>query len=186
MKSEIRIIGFDDCPFDKFNDKEVKIIGTIFRGGKSLDGVVSTIIAIDGIDATEKLSSLIQTTKFRPQLQAILLDGITMGGFNVIDIHVLAKTTNLPVIVVMRNLPDFQKIKNALTKLEMNDRFALMEKAGIPIKHNNIYFQCAAISKDEAKAILSLTTIHADIPEPIRIAHLIAAGITKGESSGDA
>ena len=62
----------------------------------------------------------------------------------------------------------------------------LIEKAGIPIKHNNIYFQCAAISKDEAKAIFSLTTIHADIPEPIRIAHLIAAGITKGESSGDA
>ena len=46
MKKEIRIIGIDDGPFNKFKEKEVLVIGTIFRGGEWLDGVLSTKIKI--------------------------------------------------------------------------------------------------------------------------------------------
>jgi len=30
MKKEIRVLGIDDGPFDKFNDSEVIVIGAIY------------------------------------------------------------------------------------------------------------------------------------------------------------
>ena len=48
LKKEIRVIGIDDAPH-KFKGKgNVILIGTVFRGGSSLDGVLSTKASIDG------------------------------------------------------------------------------------------------------------------------------------------
>ena len=81
MKKEIRVIGIDDSPFKKFaKDKRVLIIGTIFRGGSWLDGVLSTSVGIDGNDSTSKVVQMINKCKFKPQLQCIFLNGIAFGG----------------------------------------------------------------------------------------------------------
>ena len=42
MKSQIRVIGIDDSPFDKNSNKKVLVVGTIFRGGDFMDGLLST------------------------------------------------------------------------------------------------------------------------------------------------
>ena len=47
-KREIRIIGIDDSPFKKFTKGNILVIGTIFRGGTLLDGILTTKVAIDG------------------------------------------------------------------------------------------------------------------------------------------
>jgi endonuclease V-like protein UPF0215 family len=56
----------------------------------------------------------------------------------------------------------------------------------IKTSHNPIYIKCAGISLAEAKEIIKLSTIRGVVPEPIRVAHLIASGITRGESYGKA
>ena len=38
----------------------------------------------------------------------------------------------------------------------------------------------------KTKEFLKVTTVHSYIPEPLRIAHIIAAGLVKGESRGRA
>jgi len=38
----------------------------------------------------------------------------------------------------------------------------------------------------EVEKALSLTTVRGVLPEPLRVAHLIAAGIVRGESRGRA
>ena len=53
-------------------------------------------------------------------------------------------------------------------------------------KHNPIFVKCTGIDIEEAKEIIKLSTIRGVIPEPIRMAHLIASGITRGESYGKA
>ena len=62
---------------------------------------------------------------------------------------------------------------------------------GIPIgtvvdAHNPIYIKCAGISLQETEELIRLSTIRGVIPEPIRVAHLIASGIIRGESYGKA
>jgi endonuclease V-like protein UPF0215 family len=186
MKKEIRLIGIDDAPFNRFKEKDVLVVGTIFRGGSFLDGVLSTKVKIDGNDSTKKLISMINKCKFKSQLQCIILDGIAFGGFNIIDINELNKKTKIPVIVVIRNYPDFKKIKKALEKIKKKNKYELIEKAGEIGKIGKIYCQLAGISLAKTKEILKISCTRSLLPEPIRAAHLIAAGIIKGESRGDA
>ncbi len=186
FKKEIRVIGIDDAPFDKFKRGNVLVIATIFRGGSWLDGVLSTKVNIDGTDATKKLADMINKCKFKPQLQAILLDGIALGGFNVIDIKELNKKTKIPVIVTIGRYPNFKKIENTLKKLKKHKEFNLIKKAGPVHEFNNIYFQIKGIDIKKTRQILKITCTRSLIPEPIRIAHLIASGIINGESKGKA
>ncbi len=184
MKNEIRVIGIDDSPF-KFKKGNTLVIGTIFRGGKFLDGVLSVNVKVDGDDSTSKLISMINKCKFKPQLQCVLLDGIALGGFNVVDIQRLNKNTKIPVIVVIRKKPDINKIKTILKTINKN-KIKLIDKAGQVYKIGKIYCQLAGISVQKAKEILKITCTHSLIPEPIRVSHIIAAGVALGESKGRA
>ena len=192
-KKELRILGIDDSPFNKFKDKNVLVVGTVFRGGNYLDGLLSCHVKVDGNDSTKKLSQLIRKSKHLGQLQCVMIDGIALAGFNVIDIHKLNKTTKLPVIVVIRRMPNFKNIENALKKASKKTaakKLTLMRKAGsvykVKIKNKNIYFQTAGFSEKKAADIIKISATHAIIPEPIRIAHIIASGIILGESRGRA
>ena len=186
MKTEIRIIGIDDAPFNKFRDKKTLVIGSIFRGGHFMDGLLSTMVDIDGTNSTTRVASMINKCKFKPQLQAIMLDGIAVGGFNVIDVEKLHKKAKIPVIVIMRDYPNFDKIIRTLKKLKMQNKIKLLEKAGKVHKLNKIHVQFVGTKLDKVKSILKISCTHSFVPEPIRVAHLIASGIKTGESRGRA
>lgn len=185
-KKEIRTIGIDDSPFKKFKKGNIIVIGTIFRGGAFLDGLLTTKVAIDGNNSTKKLIEMINRSKFKVQLRCILLNGIALAGFNVIDIQELNKKTKIPVIVVIRKYPDLKKIEETLKKLNKQTKYKLIQKAGPIERIGNIYIQRIGITKKGAKEILNLTCTHSLIPEPIRAAHLIAGGVVTGESKGQA
>lgn len=190
IKAEIRIAGIDDAPFDKFSDKKCLVVATIFRGGNYMDGLLSTYVKVDGEDATEKISRLIKKTRHYGQLNCVMLNGISMAGFNVIDIKEFNKKTGLPVIVIIRKMPDFAEIKKALSKAKAETKMSLIRKAGrifkIGLNKKKIFIQAAGISPRKASEIVKATAIHSLIPEPIRIAHIIASGIKNGESHGRA
>lgn len=190
IKDEIRILGIDDSPFS-FRDDSVFLVGCIFRGGQWLDGVLSTRVEVDGIDATEKIIDLVKKCKFK-DLRIIMLDGLGFGGFNLVDIKKIFKETKLAVIVIVRQMPDFKEIKNALRHLD-NKKFRLdcIKKAGIPKKIETkpekfIYMQKCGIKLKDAEEIVKLSSTRSLIPEPIRVAHLIGSGIVLGESRGGA
>ncbi|MDP2750212.1 MAG: DUF99 family protein [Nanoarchaeota archaeon] len=191
IKKEIRILGIDDAPFEKDKSKDVLVVGTIFRGSSWLDGLISTKIEIDGNDATEKIADMINNTKHKEQLRIVFLDGIAFGGFNVVDIKLLSKKVKLPVITVMRNYPDFEKIEKALKNVsDYEDKIKLMKKAGeiheVTVNDKKLFVQFTGIKFDKLVEILKLTCTHAIIPEPLRVAHIIASGIVTGESKGRA
>lgn len=186
MKKEIRLLGFDDSAFNKSKDRKVKVIGCFFRGGSFLDGVLSFDVKVDGNDSTTKLISSINKSKFKTQIQAILLDGIAFGGFNIINIEELFKRTNIPVIVVIRRIPNISKIKLTLAKIGMKQKIKLIEKAGEVHKIGKIYVQFFGVNLNNVKQILKISCTHSYLPEPIRVAHLIGAGLYFGESKGKA
>ncbi len=208
MKKEIRILGIDDCPFQP-GDQKVKIIGTFFRGGQWMDGVCSTEVEVDGDDATYRIIEMLKRSKFTPQLQALLLDGIAFGGFNVVNIESLSKNLSVPVIAVVRRMPDFRNLERTMKKLGMEKKYKLMEQAGAPSEvkvwgdagrekvrggqqvpesklEGKVFIQAAGAPLEVAAGIIRKCCTRSYVPEPIRAAHLIAAGIAKGESSGRA
>jgi len=183
-------LGIDDSPFPTHTTDEVMLVGTIFRAGNWLDGVLSTHILGDGTDSTEKIVSMVKNSRNLGQLGVIMLDGITFGGFNVVNIQEIYKATNIPVIVVMRKIPNFEGIKNALKRFDdWEDRWQNIIGAGEVYKvpnHEPIYIQINGIEIDDAMEIVKISTTRSSIPEPLRVAHIIAAGIVTGESRGSA
>ncbi|MCD6522668.1 MAG: DUF99 family protein [Candidatus Diapherotrites archaeon] len=183
LKSEVRFVGFDDGSFRK-RDTSVIVVGAVLRGSSVLEGVLSTYIQIDGDDATTNLTTLINHSKHRGQLRCIFLDGIAFGGFNVVDINALNKNTGLPVVVVSRKKPNMRLIKRALKNVPNHDhKWKLIKSSGPVYKFRNIYFQHIGCTKDEARDFLSVSLDRSSLPECIRVAHLIATGVSRGEST---
>lgn len=185
FKENIRVIGIDDAFLD---DKYSILIGTILRGRYVLEGVLSSRIQIDGLDANEKIREMILGSNYLKQIKVVMLDGITVGGFNLIDIKLLHDDIKIPVVAIMRKQPDFDKIYSALENLANKEiRENIIKNCGNIYsffnKGNKILYQMAGFDKKEdCEFVIKKFSVNSIIPEPIRIAHLIASGITKRQN----
>lgn len=184
IKSEIRVLGVDDGRFVPRTEGTVKVVGVVYRGGCWFEGVMQTELTIDGLDATEKLAVMIEGSPFYGELRVIMLDGVTFGGFNVVDIALLSRRIGLPVISVARKKPDLEEIRSALRNLpESERRWQAMENAGELFEietrkgENPVFVHIAGILLEDAEEIMKITSTRSNIPEALRVAHLIASGL---------
>ncbi len=185
VKPEIRIVGVDDGFFVPHTHGRCEIVGVVFRGGYWLDGVMRTQIQIDGMDATDKIGDMIRLSPHFGQLRVIMLDGVTFAGFNVVDTSRLFAMTKLPVIAITRNKPDFEDIQKALCNLECGEiRLATMkglnsiQKVVTRKGEGAVFMQVTGCELGVAEKIVKSTSTRSNIPEPLRVAHLIASGLT--------
>jgi endonuclease V-like protein UPF0215 family len=181
------LIGFDDGPFARAHRGDVRVVGAVFAKTR-LDGVVSGRVRRDGRNSTRVIAELAGHGRFSAHLQLILLQGIALAGFNVIDIHALAAATGLPVLVAMRRRPDMAAIRRALLGRVPGGarKWRLIEAAGAPERAAGIWVQRAGLGVREAERVLAASTVVGKLPEPLRVAHLIAGGISTGQSRGRA
>jgi len=188
VKPEIRVLGVDDGVFIPHSKGVATVVGVVYRGGYWLDGAMRTEVKIDGMDATEKIASMITSSPHYDQLRVVMLNGVTFAGFNVVDIKKLFERVHLPVITVTREKPDFDDIRKALRNLpEYEMRLEAMENAGKIIEvctrdaEQAVYVQIAGISEKDAEKILKSTSTRSNIPEALRVAHIIASGLTRSK-----
>ena len=175
IKKEIRILGIDDGPFTPRSKGSAVIIGVIYRGNDLLEGVIQESITVDGSDATDKIVHLIRSSKFYEALKVVMLYGITVGGFNVIDPRVLYEELGLPIIIIIEKKPDLKSIKKALTYIrngeekwkiiENNSEFKVYEFEN----HDHpIYFSIIGIEEDDVRFIIKFS-----IRRPISVYFII-------------
>ena len=203
----VNVIGFDDGPFARAHRGSVLLVGAICAGTR-LDGVVSGRVRRDGVDATARMVELVRTSQFRDQVRAVLLQGIAVGGFNVVDVRELSVALGVPVLVVMRRPPDMASIERALFRTDPPGRrprirgakrkWRLIQEAGaieqievrsptssgLRGKSQRLWVQRHGLSLEAARRLVTATTRHGNIPEPLRLAHLVAGGIAAGRSRG--
>lgn len=182
IKPEIRILGVDDAPFIPHTKGKLTLIAVVFRGGYWIEGLIKTKITIDGLDVTNNLSLMIKKSMHFKQLQLVMLNGIMFGGFNVLDLNKLHLTTQLPIISIIRKKPNLSAIKKAMKNLPNFDkRWKIVNEAGeifeSPTKDNKskIFFQTRGINKEDAHKIIRLTSTRSNLPEVLRVAHIVAS-----------
>jgi endonuclease V-like protein UPF0215 family len=183
VKQETRVLGVDDGQFTPHTKGDALIVGVVFRGGIFIEGVMHTHVDIDGLDATEKLVALINGSEHKQQLRIIMLNGVTFAGFNLVDIAKLNQATDLPVIALTQDKPDLDAIHEALKNLPDTElRWQIIQNAGairaVQNKGAKLYVCLAGISMDDALTVLDTTSTRGSLPEPLRVAHLIASGTT--------
>jgi uncharacterized protein len=169
------VIAVDDAPFLREHRGDVAIVGAAFAGLR-LEGVIASRVRRDGADATRRLAEMIESSRFASHTQAVLLGGIALAGFNVVDIHALAERLELAVIVVARRRPDMDAVRDALLHRVPGGRrkWALVERAGEMEPCAGLWVQRAGVSAPETAALLTRLTVHGRMPEPLRVAHLVA------------
>ncbi len=179
------IIGFDDFPFSRSDRGDISIVGTVFCGTR-LEGVLRGKIRRDGANSAKEIARLVSSSKYAPQVQLLMLQGIAMAGFNVVDAHWLHKTLSIPILIVARRFPIMDGIRDALlTKVRGGKRkWNLIQSLGEMEACEKVFIQRVGLSFEEARAVLRHTTVYGHIPEPLRHAHLIAGGIATGQSRG--
>lgn len=190
IKPEIRVMGVDDgAPVGN----KTPLVGVVLRGNKWVEGVLKSEITPDGMDVTDKLIEMVRSSRQRGQLRVIMSDGITFAGFNILDVHKVFEELGLPLIAVSRTRPNLKDIRKALRNLpDWKERWNLIKRSGSvhpfrsPRRRATIYIQSVGIEPDTARQIVELTLGRSSIPEPIRIAHMVATAIVKGESHGGA
>ena len=183
----IRVIGVDDAHYaDQTPGAKVNLAG-IVCGGTRFEGMLWGQTAKDGLHVTDDLIRMIQPSKFASQIHLVLLDGLTFGGCNIVDLPRLAEAIGRPAVAVMRRLPDMRRFKRVVDGLpDPEERWQRVLDAGPIHQIGERVFQVSGEDPEIIAAALDALTCEGKVPEPLRIAHLIGGAVMLGESTNRA
>lgn len=174
MKKGARVLGVDDAAFE-FGDDQTFLVGVVYRGTEFIEDVRAVDIEVDGDEATDRLVQLHDRCNNPGQVRAVLVDGISFAGFNLVDIHEASSRLGKPVIAVTGNRPDPEKFRDTMERTGNRDpAFEKLDDArSVELKDGSVYIQFAGTSYREARDTVRSSTIHGLTPEPVRVAHMI-------------
>jgi len=185
MKTNLRILGIDDSPFLR-HDETCFLIGVIMRLDFYVEGFMTKQIHVDGNDAQALIAEMAETRSGKG-CNVIMTNGITFGGFNIIDPHALYERLRKPIITVTNKSPDMETLKAAISKylhsqssIDLIERLS-MEEIELASGHL-VYINRAGINAIDARSLIRKTIRQGSVPEPIRMAHLIGRLLKFGYS----
>lgn len=181
----MHLIGVEDGSFDAFQRDVVSFtfLCSVEMSCDIIEDVRLSKIEVDGLDSTEKLLRMLDGV----DVESVILGGITFAGFNVVDAHMIHRETGIPVIVYSGKKPDNASMLLALRKhfIDWNIRWGIIERLGgahqIVPRHGEppIFFEVVGGSLKWAEEVLFSSALVCRIPEPVRVAGLIARGISR-------
>lgn len=163
MKAETRVIGIDDG--DTRRRRRV-VVGAIFRGGLWLDGIVSSYVDVSTPTLGKVLGDMVVASKFYKELRFAILHGTMLRSGQSSVLAEFNNTTEMPTIAILR-----QRYS------EMFDCAAGREKSTIRFRLHDLSVLGMGLTKEEAMEILRITCLRGHIPEPVRVAGLIASTV---------
>ncbi len=185
-KAHPRVVGVDDGAFARGSRRAV--VALVFCSlPERLDGVALTDVAVDGADATRRVADAIRASPHWDGVRAVLLDGATLGGFNVVDLARLAESVERPVVAVTPRAPQFPAIEAALRTYFPRDRGRrlrlLRSRPLFPVRlrTGRVFAAVSGATRVEAAALVRRATLEGVWPEPLRLAHLVATAAARAK-----
>jgi endonuclease V-like protein UPF0215 family len=175
-KKGIRVLGIAES-FKKSGRKST-LAGVVMRRDLIIDGMTFESATIEGDDATCSIISM-HTSLARDDINCILLDGLVISMYNIIDGERVAAETGLPVLAI--TFEDSKGLEGSIKhhfddwqrKLEQYRKLGKREK--ITLKTDkSLFIRCWGLNQKKAIAILNSFTLQGSVPEPIRVAKLAA------------
>jgi endonuclease V-like protein UPF0215 family len=179
------VLGIDDAPFEKGQRGPVPIVAVMMEGADLVESVAIGAFPVDGEGATEFLADWISGLRSFTSLQAVILGGITIAGLGLIDTRSLANRLEVPVVTVTRRDPAASQLADALRAAGLSERLEIVARAPRAFRLvDGLFLSCAGIEREQAAHIVRATLRKSRLPEPLRIAHLVARALVTGESRG--
>lgn len=176
-KKGFRVLGIAES-FRRPVKKSV-LVGAVMRKDLIIDGVVTGSATIEGDDATDSVVNMINGLR-RNDINCIMLGGLIISMYNIIDSNQILLRTGIPVIAVTYNeSKGIEQIlinrfhPNANTKLDSYS--GLGQRREVTLRTgSSVYVRFVGLSLKHAILILNSFTLQGSIPEPIRVAKLMA------------
>ena len=159
------------------------VAGVVMRRDLIIDGVVFGSVTIKGNDSTQNILSMVRSLK-RSDVNCIMLDGLIISIFNIIEGEEINEKSGIPVIAItFRDSLGLEEtirrhFPNDSLKLEQYHKLGQREK--MVLKTGKLVFvRYWGLNWREASSIINSFTLQGSIPEPIRIAKLVARAILR-------
>jgi hypothetical protein len=162
------------------------LAGVVMRKDLRIDGFVSGRVTVGGMDATDTITGMIRGLE-RQDLNAVLLSGCVIAWFNIIDIDRLARESCLPVVCVTYEESDglMEDLRHHFPGDEerLAAYLALGDRTPVVLRtRQTIYLRTAGISPADAARLCDDFTLDGKIPEPLRVARLLARQVLSGDA----
>ena len=182
-KKAVRALGIAES-FVKGVSKRSVLAGVVMRADRVLDGFGFATATVGGMDATGKVIELYESLE-RDDINFILLNGCIISWYNVVDLHKVVEETQRPLLCV--TYEESEGLEKYFLELFPDDwkcRVEVYRKNGsrTPITlhtGHTVYARFINLTLDEAKGLLNKFTIHGAVPEPLRVARLLARSLLK-------
>jgi len=183
---ELRVVGVEDGGFSRESSGRVAqktLFVCVLLHENWIEDFQVEEITVDGLDASEKLISMLRCWTFH----TVMLAGVSFAGFNLVDPTLVFEEFSKPVITVSRTKPDNIAVKNALLRHfeDWRIRWSIFEKLGpihevvSIINEAPLYVEVVGGDIEWASGLIRASAACCRIPEPIRVARLIARGLTR-------
>ena len=181
-KQGIRVLAIAES-FQKQKSNSI-LTGVVMRKDLVIDGIIFGKAEIRGNDATRNIIEMYKKLE-RNDIGFILLDGMIISMFNIIDGESIHHQTGIPVIII--TFRTSQGIDNIIKKIfpdSYENRLKLIEKLGkrekIFLKTNKfLLIRTWGIKLEDALKLINSFLIQGSIPEPIKLAKLISRAYLK-------
>jgi len=179
-KKGVRVLGVAES-FEKSESRSI-LTGVVMRADLRIDGFSVCTPVIGGSDSTDELVSMFDRLN-RKDIRTWMLGGSVISWFNIVDISELYQRTDVPVICISyRPSEGIEKYLREYFPNDWESRIKILDKTGerrrLQLRTGHtVYLSVAGIGQSRAKNLLDKLTIDGRIPEPIRVARTIAAGL---------
>lgn len=166
---------------ESFRQNTTKSIfsGVVMRRDFVIDGFVFGSATIKGDDATDAILKMHDELQ-RPDISYILISGLIVSMYNIIDIKKLYNSLKIPIIGISYNnslgLEDTLKHHfpdSFESKISQYQKLGKRENITLDTLHN-IFVRKEGCTLSDVRHLLNELTLHGSIPEPIRISQLLA------------
>ena len=182
-KKGIRALGIAES-FVKGLSQKSFLAGVVMRADRIIDGLSFTQVTVGGIDATQQVITLLEKLH-RQDINVIILNGCVISWFNVIDLQEVFQASSIPLICVTYDASEgLDKYFQELFPTTWQQRLQTYQQNGerilVTIKTGKCVFtRYFGLSLAEVKGVLNKFTVFGAVPEPIRVARLLARTLMK-------
>ena len=168
------------------DSKRSVLSGIVMSTDLIIDGFVMGHSTVGGDDATNAILTMYRKLD-RPDVSFLLISGIVISLYNIIDLKRIAEATGLPVIGV--TYEESEGIEDAIkhhfpnsyeSKLTEYSNLDSREKITLHTSHD-LYIRKEGCTVLEAKQLLDKITLQGSVPEPLRISQLLANTLLKAK-----
>jgi len=163
----------------KDNEKISHLAGIVMRRDFIIDGFVFGHSTVEGNDATDAILQMHQKLN-RDDISFVMISGLIISMYNIVDVKRIWNQLKVPVIGV--TYEDSEGIEDAIkyhfpdsyqSKIEEYQRLGQRTKITLHTGHD-VFVRIEGCEMQEAKNLLDAMTLQGSVPEPLRVAQMLA------------